>query len=278
MRKFLCFCVIYVIMTSCGKKITFDSGDSPPPKLPDTTVKDMVYSLVWSDDFSKDGLPDPSKWDYDEGGHGWGNAESQYYTNENLNNAQIENGILYIKAQKENFKTWKYTSARLVTRGQYDWEYGYFEIRAALPYGRGSWPAIWMLPTDSPYGAWPSGGELDIMEHVGFDPGVIVGSAHTEAYNFKIGTQKNDKIRIDTPYDFHVYGIKWDKEEIHWYVDGKEYHSFKNEHKSYKEWPFDQRFHLVLNIAVGGSWGGQQGIDDSVFPMTMAVDYARVYQ
>jgi len=173
-------------------------------------------------------------------------------------------------------KTWNYTSARLVSKEA--WGSGYFEIRAKLPYGRGNWPAIWMLPPNSKYGPWPSCGELDIMEHVGFNPGVITGSAHTELYNFKIKTQKNAHIEISNPYEFHIYAIKWDSNEIDWYVDGIKYFAFQNEGTGYKTWPFDQKFNILLNIAIGGSWGGRQGVDDSAFPMTMVIDYVKVYQ
>jgi beta-glucanase (GH16 family) len=141
------------------------------------------------------------------------------------------------------------------------------------------WPAIWMLPTDWVYGGWPKSGEIDIMENVGYDPYVIVASAHTESYNHSIGTQKNNKMTVSTCYsDFHVYALEWESNEYRVYVDESLYFTFKNEGTGYKVWPFDKRFHLLLNIAVGGNWGGAQGIDDMIFPRTMLVDYVRVYQ
>jgi beta-glucanase (GH16 family) len=279
MRSLSILC-IFIICISCGLYKKKSNNDDT--QKPIVTASEAAYTLVWSDEFSENGMPNSSNWNYDVGGHGWGNNESQYYTEADSHNVLVQNGSLHIKAQKENYKTkegtWKYTSTRLVTRGKYDWRGGYFEIRAKLPYGRGSWPAIWMMPDNSPYGAWPSCGEIDIMEHVGYNAGAVVGSVHTESYNHKIGTQKNASVAVATPYDFHTYGLRWDRNEIRWYVDNVEYFSFKNEGTGYKEWPFDQTFHIILNIAVGGSWGGQQGIDDFAFPMTMEIDYVRVYQ
>ncbi|MGD9929644.1 MAG: family 16 glycosylhydrolase [Mangrovibacterium sp.] len=230
--------------------------------------------LVWFDEFDASGAPATQKWDYDLGGGGWGNNELQTYTNTRAN-SWIENGKLFIKAVKTNGN---WTSARLVTRQKGDWLYGRIEVRAKLPSGRGTWPAIWMLPTDWAYGNWPSSGEIDIMEHVGYDPGVIHGTAHTEAYYHSIGTQKGASITVaDALMNFHVYAIEWDEERIRWFVDDQLYFTFINEHKTYKEWPFDKRFHLLLNIAIGGDWGGAQGIDPNLTEATMEIDYVRVY-
>lgn len=236
------------------------------------------WELVWSDEFDVNGLPDTEKWGYDIGGHGWGNDELQYYTNR-AENANVQNGRLYIEARKESYEGNNYTSARLVSTDKGDWLYGRFEVRAKLPYGRGTWPAIWMLPTDWEYGGWPSSGEIDIMEHVGYDMGRIHGTAHTEAYNHKLGTQKGGQtFYSDAAVDFHNYIVQWDADSVVFSVDDTPYYTFYNEHKTYKEWPFDKRFHLILNIAIGGSWGGAQGVDDSIFPQTMEVDWVRVYQ
>jgi beta-glucanase (GH16 family) len=237
--------------------------------------------LVWSDEFNYTGLPDNNKWSYDTAGNadGWGNKEAQYYTRARLSNAEVKDGFLYINALKENYRGFKYTSARLITKGKGDWLFGRMEIRAKLPDGRGMWPAIWMLPTDWAYGNWPASGEIDIMENVGFDPYVIVASAHTETYNHVIGTQKNNKITIADCYtNFHVYALEWEPNEYRVYIDDQLYFTFKNEGTGYKVWPFDKRFHLLLNVAVGGTWGGTKGIDDSIFPRSMVVDYVRVYQ
>ncbi len=219
------------------------------------------WNLIWSDEFDYKGLPDNNKWSYDTAGNSWkwGNNEAQYYTYAQLKNAEVKDGNLYINAVKEDYKGFKYTSARLITKGKGDWLYGRYEIRAKLPSGRGMWPAIWMLPTGSTYGGWPAGGEIDIMENVGFDPYVIVASAHTSSYNHVQGTQKNNKITITDCYDvFHVYALEWEAGEYRVYVDDKLYFTFKNEGTGYKAWPFDKPFHLLLNVAVGGNWGGQK--------------------
>jgi beta-glucanase (GH16 family) len=234
---------------------------------------------VWSDEFDYTGLPDPNKWGYDVGGSGWGNQESQYYTEDRLENASVENGMLTITAQKESFEGSDYTSARLVTKGKGDWLYGKMEVRAKIPTGIGMWPAIWMLPTDNAYGYWPSSGEIDIMENVGFEPDIIHWNIHTESYNHTQGTNKGDKATFTEPYNqFYTYSVEWHADRIDYFVDDVKYFTFNNENNSYKEWPFDQRFHLILNIAVGGTWGGLQGINDSNLPQTMEVDYVRVYQ
>lgn len=234
--------------------------------------------LVWSDEFDYTGLPDETKWDYDVGGHGWGNNELQYYTAERPENARVENGLLTIEARKENFEGSDYTSARLVSRNNGDWTYGRFEIRAKLPRGRGTWPAIWMLPTDWLYGGWPASGEIDIMEHVGYDMNRIHGTVHTEAFNHSKGTQRGRSILAsNVDEEFHIYSIDWWPDRIEFFMDGEHYFTFTNSESGFAVWPFDQRFHLLLNIAVGGNWGGAQGIDDSIYPQKMEVDYVRVY-
>ena len=244
------------------------------------------WQLVWSDEFNSTGLPDASKWGYDVGGHGWGNKELQNYTDRRKENARVENGVLIIEARRDGGETQPYSSARLVSKNKGDWTYGRFEIRAKLPSGRGTWPAIWMLPTQRSYGAgyWPDNGEIDIMEHVGYDPDVIHGSAHTKAYHHSIKTEKTGKIKVETARSgFNVYAVEWTPEEIRWYVNDRQYFKFSNERLSnpaadYKQWPFDKPFHLLLNLAVGGNWGGAQGVDDSIWPQRMEVDYVRVYQ
>lgn len=235
--------------------------------------------LVWSDEFNYTGLPDTSKWSYDTGGHGWGNNEKQFYTEKNLENASVKDGMLNITAVKKIFEGSDYTSARLVSRNKGDWKYGRFEIKAKMPKGRGLWPAIWMLPTYSEYGDWPVSGEIDIMEHVGYLPDSIFGTVHTGAFNHRIGTQKGKSIFFNDLSDvFHVYSLDWDEKQVNIYVDEQLLFSYPNPQKTYQEWPFDQRFHLLLNMAVGGDWGGSRGIDETIFPQTMQVDYVRVYE
>lgn len=237
------------------------------------------YQLVWSDEFNYNGLPDSSKWSYDVGGNGWGNNEAEYYTKARLKNSEVKGGYLYINAIKEDFEGKKYTSARLVTQKKGDWLYGRIEVRAKLPDGTGMWPAIWMLPTDWIYGGWPDSGEIDIMENLGYIPYWIVATAQTKSYNALLGTQKTAITNIPDCYsEFHIYKIEWETSEIRVYVDSQLYLTFKNEESGFEVWPFDKRFHLLLNVAVGGTYGGAKGIDDSIFPRSMVVDYVRVYQ
>jgi beta-glucanase (GH16 family) len=245
------------------------------------------YKLVWSDEFSYTGLPDSTKWSYDVGGNGWGNNELEFYTKADTSNAVVRNGNLYITARKQQTTTptatirlaRPYTSARLVTKMKGDWLYGRIEVRAKLPIGRGLWPAIWMLPTDWKYGGWPASGEIDIMENVGFMPDSVFGSIHTKSFNHIIHTQKTKGLFLnDLGTAFHVYAVEWDAKQIRFLVDGNVYLKFDNTGNGFAEWPFDQRFHLLLNVAVGGGWGGQKGMDDTVFPRAMVVDYVRIYR
>ena len=240
--------------------------------------------LVWSDEFETDGAPDAAKWNFDLGDGcpdncGWGNNELQYYTRD-PKNVRVEDGHLIIEARQDSLGGKSFTSTKMVSREKGDWLYGRFEIRAKLPRGKGTWPAIWMLPTDWKYGGWPASGEIDIMEHVGYDPGVVHGTIHTEAYNHIRQTQKEGKITIADAQDaFHVYTVDWFEDKMDFYVDNQLYHTVQRDPKDdFKGWPFDQRFYLILNIAVGGNWGGAQGVDPAIWPQRMEIDYVRVYQ
>jgi beta-glucanase (GH16 family) len=239
------------------------------------------WKLIWSDEFSIAGLPDSTRWNYDTRGneYGWGNNELQWYTVANPDNAFVSNGILKITARHEPTHGKEYSSARLTTKEKGDWKYGKFEIRAKMPTGRGTWPAIWMLPTVNSYGGWPHSGEIDIMEHVGYDPDTVHSTVHTTKFNHMIGTQVGKPIYVKTATTgFHVYTTEWDENEIRSYVDGQLYFTFKNDGTGHEAWPFDQPFHLILNLAIGGGWGGQKGVDNSLFPHVFEVDYVRVYQ
>jgi len=237
--------------------------------------------LIWSDEFDYEGLPDSKKWSYDINGHGWGNNELQYYTDRREENAFVKDGKLHITAIKESYKGSEYTSARLLSKGKGDWLYGRIEINAKLPAGRGTWPAIWMLPTDCQ--EWPICGEIDIMEHVGYDSGIIHATIHTGKYNHTIGTDRGGDTEVKTyNSDFHIYAIEWKPYHLDFFVDDKiifsySYNEDNGDTGGYMAWPFDQPFHLILNIAVGGNWGGSRGVDDDIFPQTMEVDYVRVY-
>jgi beta-glucanase (GH16 family) len=230
---------------------------------------------VWHDEFDYTGAPSSDQWGFDTGGGGWGNQELQTYTN-TRSNSWVADGKLFIKAIKSN-DNW--TSARLVTKNKGDWRYGKIEVRAKIPSGTGVWPAIWMLPTDNAYGSWPKSGEIDIMEHVGYEPNRIYGTVHTDAYNHRLGTQQGGNTMLPTAYtEFHDYSVEWDEEKIVMMIDNQAFFTFKNEYKTSKEWPFDKRFHLVLNIAIGGSWGGAKGIDPNLSEAIMEIEHVRVYK
>ncbi len=270
-----------IIALLCAAFFACTEKKDIPPVIPSQPPidKNWVFETtpMWEDNFNTTGIPDPAKWGYDVGGSGWGNNELQYYTNNG--NARVENGNLIIEAKKENNSGREYTSARLVTKGKGDFLYGKFEVRAKIPKGRGTWPAIWMLSTDQVYGIWPASGEIDIMEHVGYDPNKIHSTIHTTAYNGGRGTQKTGtKIIPDATDAFHVYTTEWTPYAIRSYIDGEKFFEFINEGNGYTVWPFDKKQHILMNIAVGGNWGGVQGIDNSIFPATMEVDYIRVYE
>ena len=239
----------------------------------------LSYELVWADEFETDGKPDPSRWRYDTGGSGWGNNELQFYTAEE--NVFIADGILTIEARKEYKGGKKYTSCRMVTRNRGDWLYCKVEARVKLPSGVGTWPAVWMLPTDWAYGAWPASGEIDIMEHVGYNPNVIVQSIHVNRYHG--GSAKNKSVRVPgVTEDFHVYAVEWLPDRIVFSVDGNETWTYRpsdfSENPGKDIWPFDKRMHVLVNLAFGGDWGGARGIDENCLPARLEVDYIRVYQ
>ena len=232
-------------------------------------------TLVWQDEFDGQGLPDPTRWDYEVGLIR--NNERQYYTRDRAANARVENGSLVIEAVRERFQSADYTSASLTSRA--NWTYGRIEVRAKLPKGRGTWPAIWMLGTNIRDVGWPACGEIDIMEHVGFDPGRIHANIHTTAYNHVKGTNKGSNLIVARPdEEFHVYAAVWTPDKIDFFVDDQRYFTFAKEQGGNAVWPFDKPQYLILNLAIGGTWGGQQGIDDSAFPTRFVIDYVRIYR
>lgn len=230
---------------------------------------------IWQDEFDVPGLPDPTRWNY-EGGF-VRNKEQQFYTRNRLENARVENGTLVIEGRREPYQGAQYTSASLTSRA--NWTYGRIEVRAKLPKGRGTWPAIWTLGTNIREVGWPACGEIDIMEHVGFDPGRIHANIHTTAYNHVKRTNKGNSILVAKPdEEFHLYSIAWTATEIQTFVDGQRYFTFAKEAGGDPVWPFDKPQYLILNLAIGGNWGGQKGIDDTAFPAQYVIDYVRVYR
>jgi len=280
MKHFIAFFLLLQGLSTLG--CTY-SGE---PQKPNATIpypqQDMVWNFesspFWFDEFDYQGLPDSSKWSYDIGGNGWGNNELQYYTDDKKN-VVVSDGILSINAIKEEHEGKNYTSTRLVSKFKGDLLYGRVEVRAKVPAGRGTWPAIWMLPTDWEYGGWPSSGEIDIMEHVGYDINKIHISTHSEAHCWRIGTGRTStKVIENATTEFHLYRIDWTPYAIKGYIDDVHIFTSINEGTGYKSWPFDKRFHLILNVAIGGDWGGQQGVDDAIFPVSMEVDYVRFFK
>jgi beta-glucanase (GH16 family) len=256
-------------------------GASPAPVQ--AGARPAHWKLVWSDEFNTDGLPDPAKWSYDteRNKEGWHNQELQYYAHARPENSRVENGRLIIQARKErlaqaaDYGGQAYTSARLITRDKQSWTYGFIEVRAKLPCGLGTWPAIWMLGTS---GSWPQMGEIDIMEHVGRKKGEVLGTVHTGAYNHAINTHKGATIMVPDACDaFHNYQLTWTADQIAIGVDDKVFFTFANAKDGDKaKWPFSDPQYLLLNVAVGGTLGGP--VDDHIFPVQMEVDYVRVYQ
>lgn len=236
--------------------------------------------LVWFDDFDHF---DESKWtpvigDGCPDNCGFGNNELQYYTGR-PENVKVEDGILKIIARPDTMGKKPYSSAKLISKNKGDWKYGRIEARAKLPVGKGTWAAIWMLPSNVENFQWPLDGEIDIMEHVGYNAGTVYGTIHTFKYNHIKGNQKSDSLLVTTMDEkFHLYGLEWSSDSLSWSVDGQRYFSLAKNGENYEGWPFDQPFHLILNLAVGGNWGGKMGVDATIWPEMMEIDYVKVYQ
>ncbi len=242
-------------------------------------------NLVMQDEFDVDGAPNSAIWNYDIGDGtanglpaGWGNNELQYYT-DRPENVTVQNGVLIITAKEEQFQGSSYTSARLLTKGNFEQTYGRFEARIKLPNGKGIWPAFWILGDDSNgTEIWPQIGEIDIMEYVGDEPTTVFGTVHGPGYSGGESISKSYELEGDR-FDagFHIFGIEWGPDYINWYVDGDLYSQITPEDVP-GEWVFNRGpFHIILNMAVGGALPGAPN-DETVFPQTMLVDYVRVYK
>ncbi len=252
----------------------------PVPPVPPVAGAPSGYVLVWSDEFDVAGLPDATKWVHDTGRNrvGWHNNELQYYAARRPENAVVQDGRLIITARRESLGSlpdWggqRYSSARLITLGKAAWTYGFFEVRAKLPCGQGSWPAIWLLGSG---GRWPQDGELDIMEHAGSRPSRVFSSVHTFAGS---GGRASTGARqlSDACSSFHNYQMTWTASEIRFAIDGVEHHRYVNTRSGVDAWPFDAPQFMILNLAIGGDIGG--AVDDRIFPIAMQVEYVRVYQ
>ncbi|MDV7140732.1 glycoside hydrolase family 16 protein [Maribacter sp. TH_r10] len=246
------------------------------PTNEETTV-DVTYSnLIWSDEFDTDGAPDSAKWTYDigKGSDGWGNNESQYYTNR-TDNVTISEGTLKITAKKESYEGSEYTSARMKTQDLFEFTHGRVDIRAKLPAGGGTWPALWMLGANFETVSWPACGEIDIMEHVGNDEGTVHGSIHNTSSSG--ATVNTGEVTVsDATSEFHVYSVNWSEDEISFLVDDEIFYTYSPDTKDGDTWPFDADQFIIMNVAMGGNFGG--AIDASFTEATMEVDYIRVYQ
>jgi beta-glucanase (GH16 family) len=247
------------------------------------------WELTWSDEFDgpNGSPPDPSRWTHEQGGSGWGNNERQFYT-ARPENAQIVDGALRITAIKEQLPLaycWygdcEYTSARLITRGLFEQQYGRFEARIKIPAGQGLWPAFWLLGANIEEVGWPASGELDILENVGKEPYTIHGTAHGPGYS---GCCSPLQTAYSLPGgqrfadDFHVYALEWEPAELRWYVDDVLYQTrTPADLPPGTRWVYDHPFFILLNLAVGGVWPGEPDAT-TVFPQSMLVDYVRVYR
>lgn len=242
-----------------------------------TPLERAGWTLAWNDEFEKDVL-DSTYWNYEVNGDGGGNNELQYYTARKAN-VWVRNNMLYLKADKEGYKGKNYTSGRINTKGKKDFLYGRFDIRAKLPIQQGIWPAIWMLPTDYVYGGWPQSGEIDIMEALGHEPKKIYGTIHYgDPWPNNQHTGQNVLVaQGDLSTEFHVFSVEWKENEIKWFLDDVLFFTATPKDISKYKWPFDEKFHILLNLAVGGQWPGNPD-ESTQFPKYMFVDYVRVYQ
>lgn len=289
MKKLLILLLLAFVLFGCEEKepteetITVPNGLAPLEAVTDCDVPtlDGGWVCIWADEFSGDAV-DETKWNFETGGFGGGNNEQQYYTKENT---EVKDGKMVITAKLENMGGKAYTSSRLTTKYKGNFQYVRIVTRAKMPTGRGTWPAIWMMPLMSAYGGWPDSGEIDIMEYVGYDPNRIHSTIHTEKFNYSLGTQIGySRLYENVETEFKDYEMIWTPGRILTYVDGDKLGEFNyvaelnQDVPSSAAFPFDQMFFLIINLAIGGNWGGAQGIDNTIFPTTFEIDHVRVYK
>ena len=294
MKKRLFALIALIALTSCGGS---SSSSDPSSESSSSGVPNGLAPLVpyegcevptleggwvarWADEFGGTELDD-TKWNIEVNGEGGGNQELQYYRSENI---AVADGSLAITAKKEAYLGKQYTSGRINTKYRMEVRYGRVQARMKLPGGRGTWAAFWMMPLFNVYGTWPKSGEIDIMEYVGYNPNGVYGNRHTEIFNSNLGTANAVRKTVDTAEeDFHLYEMIWSPGLITLYADGAQFYQagyvpqLNPTVKYNAAFPFDQEFFVILNLAIGGTWGGTQGVDDTIFPCTMLVDYVRVY-
>jgi len=245
------------------------------PGAGDAAISPAGWTLAWSDEFDGAAI-DRAKWTFDTGGHGWGNAELQHYT-ERPENARVENGKLVIEARRQAYGGNAYTSARLKTAGLMEQMHGRFEARIKVAQGQGIWPAFWMLGADPGNIGWPRRGEIDIMENIGKEPSIVHGTVHGPGYSG--ANAFGAPVRLASGKyadDFHVFAVEWEAGEIRWYRDGVHFHTARPDLVK-GEWVFEHPFFVLLNLAVGGYWPGNPD-EGTVLPQRMLVDWVRVYR
>ncbi len=261
--------LVALLLAGCAQIASLGTAPATPiPEIPG-------WTLVWQDEFEGDAI-DLANWTYDIGGWGWGNGEAQFYTDRS-ENARVENGLLVIEARQERFEESYYTSARLKSQGLQEFQFGRIEARLKVPSGKGLWPAFWMLGSNFDGSNWPDCGEIDIMEYIGKEPDLVLGTLHGPGYSGALGISEWNRQTYDIADDFHTYAIEWEPDEIRWYYDGEHYHTVNRADVGNREWVFEQPFFIILNLAVGGTLPGPVGLD-VVFPKQYLVDYVRVYQ
>jgi beta-glucanase (GH16 family) len=258
--------LLSLLLAACGAPATPASTPIPIP---------AGWKLVWHDEFDGSAI-DRSSWTYDIGGGGWGNGEAEYYTSR-PENARVENGLLVVEARQEKYEGSYYTSARLKTQGLRAFQYGRIEARLKVPRGAGLWPAFWMLGSDFDATNWPDCGEVDIMEHVGREPDLIMGTAHGPGYSGALGLGQWNRQEYDIADDFHTYAVEWQPDRIDWYYDGAKYFTLTRADVGDRKWVFDHPFFIILNLAAGGTLGGVIGLD-TTFPAQLQVDYVRAFE
>lgn len=280
MKSSIIFSGFLMMLISCGGG---DDGPSTPTNpggtLPPVEIDESFETLVWSDEFEVNGSPDSEKWTYDLGDGcpdlcGWGNQEKQYYT-DRAENVKVEDGLLKITALKESYEGSNYTSTRLLTQGKYEFKYGRLEVKAKLPGSGGTWPAIWMLGSNISSKGWPACGEIDIMEQTGDDKRDVSSALHTPS-SYGDTMNKGNQTVNDATDEFHVYAVEWKRKSIVFSVDGIVHYSYGPSNQTDSNWPFYADQFIILNVAMGGTLGGN--IPNDFDQSSMEIDYVRVYQ
>ncbi len=265
---FLFGCLMVLNAAGCGLLAPSMPAATPIPTLDGWTLR-------WHDEFDGDQI-NTANWTYDIGGHGWGNGEMQYYT-DRPQNARLENGYLVIEVHQEKYNGSYYTSARLKSEGLQEFQYGRMEARLKVPEGKGFWSAFWMLGANFSEVGWPDCGEIDIMEYIGKEPDLILGTLHGPGYSGALGISKWNRQTYNIADDFHTYAIEWDENQITWFYDGEAYHTVTRQDVGNRPWVFNNPFFFIINQAVGGTLGGMVS-PQTVFPAQYLVDYVRVYE